>query len=607
MGRSEYRAVGDQERRNTTFYQKHLSRTEFLHFCETLRQLPSYASHWEVVDWIDNSNRLVFSVDCIPDFPKFFANFRSKTWTGPGYEMEWVTGPLGRGFEDLGLQLQRFGAGGKSAKRLSCSLLIGNQPVEFTFHWNSVSPRCVGFEINWFFGRFFLLDGFSAEAIDREFGLGGRRTISADFRKRREEEVKNSLGFLKGVRLPSRPAQILAAASKPDEIWRSFLIWNQVDELAQSLESRIFLKRGPMNEVSDWSQTELRKLLNASGASEVCIKFTLQNIAPTDGGNHDIDYHDWLGSLACCRTLSGKCAIFALCALGEAPYGQVGAFLSQDGYAVGYSKIGSNNAKPPTELTKLLKEAEWIRGALPGGENFPHPVYNGEGEKADPVPGAGVEIQIISLSQSLKRWNPPKRKSFDPNSFEGQFEKLSELGFKPEKPGESEDLLNQREKSWYEDGPYLNMISEMGVLHKLGNCQRFWLTDFENPSSTVNPRDAFAILNGLTAMSIDTAELRCALLSEDPERWLIEFKIGRDVQIEWDLDGNDKWFNMTFIKEFNTLLRSYGAGHLIYGIRLDDGKMLLSGLTKEEVSALNDLLPRPFVLVDDICGIAEGF
>lgn len=602
MAKTSYPQKGETGRKMTSFYQKLLTRPEFIKFCSELRLLPSYASQWEVLDWIDNSNRLVFSADAIPAFPEFFSNFRSKTWSGPGYQIEWVTRKTGQSFDyrDLVHHLQNVRDESDSAKTLRCCLRIAGQPVEFTFYWDDSSSECTGFQINWFFGGFFLEDDFSAAGIKKEFEVGTPRAIPAEFRKLREEEVKNILTFLKGVRTPSGSGQMLAGASNPNRILNDFLTWSEESGLARSLESRIFLKRGPVNDRSGWNLDQILTLLRLSGADDVCITFDLQNVIPKDGRNYDVIYHEWLASLGGCRTLSGKCAIFGLGAFGNAPYGLVSTYIVHSGYVVGYAKIGSYNAKAPAELINVFSEADWIRGILPGGENFAHPVYNSSGEKADPVPETGVECQIKWLRQSLKRWVPLKAVVFEPNSFDGQYEKLSELGFEPEPPGEREDLLEQGVRSWYEEVPYLNMIIKMGVRHKLARCHRFWLVNFENPDSSLTPSDAFAILNGLTEMSIPTKGLKSSLIPGEVESWKINFQIGWDLDVEWVVEGGEKWFSTEFIMEFNTLLRSYGIGHLIYCIKLERDEMLLAGLKSDEAVALNSLLPKPFVPVNGL-------
>jgi hypothetical protein len=589
---------GLKELKSAFFCQKILARNEFLDFCTELRDLPSYGSLWEKIDWTNDLNRMVIPADSQPNFPQFFAEFRSKTWSGPGYSIEWTAGS--KISEDLHKELlTQFRELGQGEKHMILVFFfeVAGQPVEFWFRWESGSEECTEFAINWFFGGYFELDKFPTTVISQEFGVVGRTQIPAEFRKAREREVKETLSFLKSFRLGTASTQLTGMSPKGEEIWRAFVSWDGEIAEALKLNFKILLGNDPASSLLEWSPTPVWNMQKLSEGTEACVVFNLENLVAKNGRNYDQDYHEWLANFSGNRTLSGKCAIFGLGIIGATPTpGLVSVYLEPAGYIVGYTKVGFIKTRPPKEVCDLVPEAEWIKGVPPSDADLRHPIYSGGGEFYEPVPQSGVEADIKSLVECLRKWTPPDREIFSPDSFEGQFDKLGELGFKLTNNGDRDDFLENHDRDWYERFPYLNILFEMGLRNTLTRCSRFWYLDFEKSQADVDLSQVVAILNTLTNRAVPITRIKSSEVNKSLGSYTIEFELVGE-HVEWNVEGMMGWIDMDLIEAYDHLLQEFATGYRIYWIKKDGGGILLSGLKPEEAAELNQLLSTPFRLI----------
>lgn len=353
-----------------------------------------------------------------------------------------------------------------------------------------------------------------------------------------------------------------------------------------------------------WDLELVRSIVGRIGGREYILDFMGMyfSLALT-GLDCSQAYHEWLGRLVMLDTPSGRAINFPL---GMFWYKKrkrlryLYGFFTRDGVAIGFWLPDSPALKEaPVELEGLLPGEKWEPGVPPGGDSFPFPVH-GLSESEQLPEGADDKAAVRFLGTEAAKWK--RRTPIRPGSLEEQLQKLEKLGVGL-LYGDIEDVLEFRERKWFEENPYLGLLLWAGSasyrkpgFSPFGSKINHVDYSYRDPSVPVYELLLRFNLSGLT--SVDRNGI-CSEANENNPRNVVEFvevRTGEVRRHRWEMESPLDWVTQEFLARHDEVMKSRPGAwkERLYSLPLGDGTFLFATFNDDTARKWNSVLPSPF-------------
>ena len=541
------------------FCQKILTREEFSRFCDGMREISIYSR--ETNTSTDRTrNRLIVTPDALEVYPDFAEKY---SFIDVLCGVSWDAHAIGKGLplSGIGEVLVELNALNLDSAYVCIGLNMGKIRVKVSLGWDVSTGDPIP---SWGSVNLKLNDS------DDYYGRSLVKNLEPGFSPRGfpKSILVEKLSFLRGLRLRPGEYGVAIESEYVNIFWKLFTNWynDGKNDFVSGATVAFVLRK---TDQTRWVSKVVRDIITRTGGDEACLDLSLGFGNAKGNTDFEQEYHQWLAKIVGLRTLSGSAARYVVGAICTGGYGgEIWSYFVPEGVCLGYIEYDRRPKTAPKELSALLPGVEWIRGMPPGGDSFPFPIY-GVDEHNDPLPGVDVKAAIKDLRSVVKKWKARKTLSA-PGSLEEQIEKLAEVDLKLHDAHDIDDLLDYREREWYEDTPYIHLLARMGMLKSFG---RMCYVDFDQVTEELSLLELLRKFDIGGVVKTDQ-EGKFIEVNATGKRRVVAFPTFEGKEFRWEFDHPVKRVTPEFLRKYDSLLHEqtspYRKGRRLYSIAIGD-------------------------------------